>query len=526
MSYQPVIGLEIHVELKTKTKMFCSCRNNPKEQRPNINICPICLGHPGVLPVANKEAIRKVIKTGLALNCQIPEYSKFDRKNYFYPDLPKGYQISQYDAPLCVGGYLELPVIEENAKSEKFQIPNSKFQRNSKFKIQNSKFKRIRIQRVHLEEDTGKLLHEKNCSLVDFNRAGIPLMELVTEPDVNSAKEARRFAEELHLIMHYLDVSDADMEKGEMRIEVNISLRSENPNSKSQIPKLGTKVEIKNLNSFRAVERAIDYEIKRQTEILNSGRKVLQETRGWNDLKQITVSQREKEEAQDYRYFPEPDLPPLYFDQTFLNEIKAEIPELPQQRKERFKKEYKLEEKKIEFFVYNKNFGEYFEKTISELKRWVRDIEKKEKIEEEEFLKLTNLCSNYLITDLQGLLKGSDISNTLITPENFAEFITLIYQGKISSKLAKLMLEEMFKTGADPCQIIEEKGLNQITDETEIEKIVKEVISRNQKAVEDYKKGKENALQFLIGQIMSQTKGKVNPEIVSNLLKETLTKII
>jgi len=271
------------------------------------------------------------------------------------------------------------------------------------------------------------------------------------------------------------------------------------------------------------VERAIDYEIKRQTEILNSGRKVLQETRGWNDIKQITVSQREKEEAQDYRYFPEPDLPPLHFDQTFLNEIKAEIPELPWQKRERFKKEYKLEEKKIEFFVYNKNFGEYFEKTLSELKRWVRDIEKKEKIEEEEFLKLTNLCANYLITDLQGLLKGSDISNTLITPENFAEFITFIYEGKISSKIAKMVLEEMFKTGADPCHIIEEKGLFQITDEIEIEKIIKEVIFQNPKAVEDYKKGKINSIQFLIGQVMSQTKGKFQPEIVRELLKKQLT---
>ena len=482
MEYQPTIGLEIHVELKTKTKMFCSCANDPNERHPNVNICPICMGHPGTLPVINKEAIKKTIKTGLALNCQIPEYSKFDRKNYFYPDLPKNYQISQLYQPLCKKGFLEIDG------------------------------KKIRIREVHLEEDTGRLVHPEGVdySLVDFNRAGIPLMELVTEPDLRSAKEARRFAEELQLILRYLNVSDADMEKGQLRIEVNISL------SKNQ--KLGTKVEIKNLNSFRAVERAINYEIERQTKILKLGEKVIQETRGWDDIRGVTVSQREKEYAQDYRYFPEPDLPPLHFEEEEIERIRAEIPELPQQKRERFKREYNLDEKSIEVFVRNKDLGEYFEKIISELPP---------RISKEKLQKLIKLATNYLITDLQGLLKGASASGEdfLITPENFAQFITLIADGKISSKIAKIVLEEMFKTGADPSHIIEEKGLSLITDEKEVEKIVQKIISENQKAVSDFKKGKETALQFLIGQVMAKTKGKANPEIAKNTLTRILKEI-
>jgi len=483
MAYQPTIGLEVHVELKTKSKMFCSCLNDPNEHHPNVNICQICTAQPGSLPVINKEAVRKTIKTGLALNCQIPENSQFDRKNYFYPDLPKGYQISQYDKPLCINGFLKM-----NRKT-------------------------IRIRRVHLEEDTGRLIHEKDYSLVDFNRAGIPLMELVTEPDIGSAKEARKFAEELQLILRYLGVSDADMEKGQMRVEANISL-SQISSLKSQI--LGTKVEIKNLNSFRAVERGIEYEIKRQAEILEEGGKIIQETRGWNDIKGITVSQREKEEAHDYRYFPEPDLPILHLGVAdYLNEIKTEIPELPQQRRERLMREYQLDEKSIEIFVFNKDLGEFFEKVVSELEP---------RLPQEKLLKLIKLATNYIITDLQGLLQKASITDEdfLITPENFAEFITLIDEGKISSKGAKMVLEEMFKKGGDPSQIIEEKGLIQVTDEVEIEKVVKEIISKNQKAVEDYKKGKETALQFLIGQVMAKTQGKANPEIV----RENLIKIL
>lgn len=479
MNYKTVIGLEIHVELKTNSKMFCSCENNPFEKDVNSNICPVCIAQPGSLPNINEEAVKKVIKTGLALNCQIASDSKFDRKNYFYPDLPKGYQISQYDKPFCKEGLL---------------VINGK---------------KIRITRIHLEEDTGKLIHSGKDSLVDFNRAGVPLMELVTEPDLSSAKETRKFAEELRLIVRYLEVSNADMEKGQMRVEANISL--------SKNEKMGTKVEVKNLNSFRSVEKAVDCEVERQTKALDKGEKIIQETRGWDEKKQKTVSQRIKEEAHDYRYFPEPDLPALRFSNDFINNIKVEIPELPEQRRERFKKEYCLDEKAVEMFVFYKDLGEYFEKVISELKSWVKTGEKEDK-------NLVKIASNYIITDLQGLLKGSSVigEDFLITPENFAEFISLIYKGDLSSKMAKQVLGEMFETGADPSHIIKDKGLSQLTDDLEIEKIVKDLISKNPKVVEDYKKGKENALQFLVGQVMSATKGRANPEKVNRLLKSLL----
>lgn len=470
----PTIGLEIHIELKTKTKMFCSCKNDPEEKTPNVNICPICLGHPGTLPTINEEAVKKVIKTGLALNCQIEEFSFFERKNYFYPDLPKGYQISQYQKPLCKNGFLEI------------------------------EGRKIRIRRIHLEEDTGRLIHEKDCSLVDFNRAGVPLMELVTEPDLHSAKEARKFAEELQLILRYLDVSDADMEKGQMRIEANISLSEEEG-------KLGTKVEIKNLNSFRAVEEAINYEIERQSKLLNSSQKIIQETRGWDDIKKKTFSQREKEEAKDYRYFPEPDLPPLMVSREEILELKAEIPELPAQKRERLKKEYELEEKAIEIFVQQKELGEYFEKVISELPP---------KLERKALLAQIDLSANYILSDLLGLMKeyNATVENLKILPEDFAQFITLIYDGKISSKIAKEVLNEMFKTGKSPKNIIEEKELSLISGEKELEKVAKEVIEENEKAVSDFKSGKSQALQFLIGKIMQKTRGRADPQKVKELL--------
>jgi len=454
------------------------------------------MGHPGTLPVINEEAVKKVLKTGLALHCEIQKHSKFDRKNYFYPDLPKGYQISQYDMPLCKGGYLDI------------------------------EGRKIRITRIHLEEDTGRLLHPEGVdySLVDFNRAGVPLMELVTEPDITSAKEARIFAQELQLILRYLGVSDADMEKGQMRVEANVSLmqhKSEIRNSKFETnSKLGTKVEIKNLNSFRSVEKAIEYEIERQSKILDAGEKVIQETRGWHDTKQITFSQRSKEEAHDYRYFPEPDLPPLRFSKEYIEKIKAEIPELPQQRRERFAEEYKIGTSEIEIFVTQKDLGEYYEKVMSELREWIKEQEQKKQVKEEEFKKLAKLAANYILSDLQGLLGGASVvgEDFLIIPEDFAELITLIYEGKISSKIAKQVLTEMFSTGADPHHIIEEKGLVEMRDEKEIEKVVKEVILQNQKAVEDYKKGKQAALQFLVGQVMAKTRGKAKPEIVHKIM--------
>ncbi|MEK7658515.1 MAG: Asp-tRNA(Asn)/Glu-tRNA(Gln) amidotransferase subunit GatB [Patescibacteria group bacterium] len=503
MAYKPTIGLEIHAELKTQSKMFCGCKNDPDEKRPNFNICPVCTAQPGSLPVANEEAIKKVIKTGLALNCEIAENSKFDRKNYFYPDLPKGYQISQYDQPLCTGGFLE---IEGNPSA-------------------GSGRRKIRITRIHLEEDTGSLMHPDGTdySLVNLNRAGVPLMELVTEPDIISGKQAREFAEELQLILKYLGVSDADMEKGLMRVEVNISV--------SDNHKLGTKVEIKNLNSFKVVEKAVDFEIKRQTELLEAGEKIVQETRGWHDKKEITFLQREKEEAHDYRYFPEPDLPSLHFDKKFINGIKATIPELPEQKRERFKKEYGLNEPLIEIFVSNKDLSEYYEKVVSEFEQWLKDeaasafgTPKATEATASQGKKIFKMIANYLISDVQGLLLGKQFIETdfRITPENFAEFIKMIYKNEISSKVAKMVLADMFNTGSDPSTIVDENNLRQMSDNSELEKIIEEVISKNSKAVEDYKKGKQNALQFLAGHVMAETRGTANPEKVRELLNKLL----
>ena len=485
---KPVIGLEIHVELGTKTKMFCSCLNDPDEKRPNFNVCPVCMGHPGVLPVANEEAIERVIKTGIALNCKISEDSKFDRKSYFYPDLPKGYQISQFYFPFCKDGFLEI------------------------------KGKKIRIREIHLEEDTGSLVHspDEDYSLADFNRAGVPLMELVTEPDINSAQEAREFAQELQLILRYLDISSADMEKGQMRVEANISVGAGK--------KLGTKVEIKNLNSFRSAERGIDFEIQRQSGLLESGESIIQETRGWLEEKGETKSQRTKEEAHDYRYFPEPDLPAFKINDKYISKIKSQIPELPDQKRKRFQEEYGLFGKETEIFIQNKNLGQYFEKVHSELKDWISCVENKRKISKKEEAKLVKLCVNYLLTDLQFLIKGKTFKAEKfpITPENFAEFITLIYEGKISSKIGKILLPEMFKTGGDPSQLIREKGLSQIDDDSEIKKIAQKIISENQKAINDLKTGKTTALQFLIGQLMKETKGKINPQKAEETLKNLL----
>ena len=477
-----MIGLEIHAELKTRTKMFCDSLNNPDEKEPNVNVCPICMGHPGTLPVINKEAVRKVLMTGKSINGKLAEYSRFDRKNYFYPDLPKGYQISQYKYPLVEGGELN----------------------------------GVKITRVHLEEETGKLIHEKDGSLVDFNRAGIPLMELVTDPDIKSGEQAVKFAKELQLILRYLGVSDADMEKGQMRVEANISLRE---NLETGFPsalgnpvsKLGTKVEIKNLNSFRAVERAINYEIKRQGEILEDGGKVSHETRGWDENKGETFSQREKEESHDYRYFPEPDLPSLNLAKLDLGDIV--IPELPSKKRERFKMEYGLKDDQTEIFVNDKKMADYFEQTVSE----------REKISSS--FDFFALAANYLITDIQSLMKEKTISfdNFAITPKNFAELIKMIEAGEITSRVGKDVLKIMIKTGGDPSEIVDERNLRQTNDESAIKSVAEEIINENKDVAEDYKKGKESSLQFLIGQGMKKTKGSVNPEILKNALKQALS---
>jgi len=493
MKYEPVIGLEIHTELKTKTKMFCACKNNPDERHPNVNICPICTGQPGTLPVINREAVNRVIKVGLALKSKISEITKWDRKNYFYPDLPKGYQISQYDNPICVGGALNVPGFN----------------------------KEIKIRRIHLEEDTGRLIHFGHIghSLVDFNRAGVPLMELVTEPDLNSGEEVSAFAEELQLILRYLGVSDADMEKGQLRIEANLSLRP--PSSKLQAPSsnLGTKVEIKNLNSFKAARNAIDYEIKRQAKLLESGKKIIQETRGWNESKGETILQRIKEESHDYRYFPEPDLPPLKIDFGLVEKLKTTLGELPQDKRDRFKKQYGLTSPQINILVNDEKLAGFFENVVSEFIPHPCEI----RVGDEKQT-LINLAANYLLSDFLGFLNeaSAKVDDIRISAEDFAEWVGLIHRGVITSRAAKEVLKEMWATGKDPSLIIGEKDLTQVQDINELEKIASKIINENQGAVLDYKQGKETSLQFLIGQIMRETRGKASPKIISDILKKLL----
>jgi len=500
MEYIPIIGLEIHSELKTESKMFCACANNPESDKPNSNVCPVCLGHPGTLPSANAEAIKKVRMVGLALHSDIREYSKFDRKNYFYPDLPKGYQISQYDQPLCLGGYLEI---------------------NDSVSI-----KKIRVTRVHMEEDTGKLMHPDGAdySLVDFNRGGLPLMELVTEPDIENSFQAREFVEELQLILRYLGASDADMEKGKMRVEVNISLGKLGPDGKKQ---LGTKVEIKNLNSLKAVEGSVAYEIGRQTELLKRGEKITQETRGWDDIRYCTFSQREKEEAFDYRYFPEPDIPPMIIGKSEIENLRALIGELPAEKRNRLIVQYGLEAATAEIFVVNRELGNYFERAMSELEEWTNVEESDNKNSESESNLLARLCANYLTTDVQGMLKGGVFCEDAFraTAENFAEFIKLIYKKEISSKIAKQVLCEMAKSGGDPTEIIAAMGLSQINDEKQIISVVDDILEKNVKAVADYKSGKANAFQFLVGQSLAITKGRANPDTLKRVLLDRLSKL-
>ncbi|MFZ3074530.1 MAG: Asp-tRNA(Asn)/Glu-tRNA(Gln) amidotransferase subunit GatB [Minisyncoccales bacterium] len=500
MEYIPIIGLEIHCELKTASKMFCSCSNDPDAKEPNTNICPVCLGHPGTLPVANAEAIRIVRMVGLALHSEVLESSKFDRKNYFYPDLPKGYQISQYDQPLCSGGYLQI----DDGRGGK---------------------KNINITRVHMEEDTGKLMHPQGSdfSLVDFNRGGVPLMELVTEPDIEDAWQARDFVEELQLILRYLGASDADMERGQLRVEVNISMGKIGPDGKKQ---LGTKVEIKNLNSLKAVEGSVAYETGRQIEMLKEGKKIVQETRGWDDIRYSTVSQREKEEAFDYRYFPEPDIPPLAISKEEIEKMRPNVGELPAQKRDRLISQYGLEPALAEMFVVSRDMGNYFENAMSELEEWANVEESDGENTRREITMLAKLCANYLTCDVQGLLKGGRFceENFHASAENFAEFIKLIYKREISSKIAKTVLSEMAFTGEDPTDIITKHGLSQINDEGEISGIIEEVLAKNAKAAVDYKSGKGNAFQFLVGQTLAAAKGRANPDMVKKTLLKKLSE--
>lgn len=478
-TYIPVMGLEIHAELKTRTKMFCACLNDPNEKQPNKNICPICLAHPGTLPVANKEAIEAMLKIGMALGGEVPAVSKFDRKHYFYPDLPKGYQISQYDLPFVFGGSL----------------------------------KGVKITRVHLEEDAGKLVHGKNGALVDYNRAGVPLMELVTEPDIRTSEQVGEFASELQLVLRYLGVSDADMEKGQMRVEVNLSLGTIVDGEL----KLGTKAEVKNINSFKAAVAAAEFEIKRQREILESGGKIEQETRGWDDVKKVTFSQRKKESSHDYRYFPEPDLPPIDLSKFDFKKLRSEMPELPQPKRVRFAKEYGLTPEQIELLIADRTMANYFESVASELKR----------AGEGDWAKKVQLALNYLTSDLKGLMTASGITDpiqTKINPENFSDLILLVASEKIGSRGAKDILKKMFDEGGDPTEIMKASGMEQVSDETALQALAAEIIAMHPGPVADYKSGKEAALMFFVGQAMKKLQGKAHPAVLQKVFKDLLAK--
>lgn len=492
-TYLPVIGLEIHAELKTRTKMFCDCVNDPNEKTPNKNICPVCMAHPGTLPVANKQAIEHLIKVGMAVGGEIPVVSKFDRKNYFYPDIPKGYQISQYDIPLVFGGNL----------------------------------KGVKLTRVHLEEDTASSMHidggpsspgahsgRSGSTLIDFNRAGLPLMELVTEPDIREVKKIGEFGRELQLLLRYLGVSDADMEKGQMRVEVNISLGTVH-NGEIQF---GTKVEVKNIASFNMAERAAEYEIKRQAEILEKGGKIEQETRGWDDPHQKTVSQRKKESSHDYRYFPEPDLPAIDLSQFDFKRLKSELPELPSAKRVRFAKEYGLTPEQVELLVFDRPLADYFESVVSELQEELGGAF--------DAKKHAALAVNYLTSDLKGLMVAAglaDPAKTKVTAENLADLVVLVAEGKINSRVAKDILKVMFTAGGDPRVIIKEQGLEQVSDEGALRAVCQELITANPGPVADYKKGKEAALQFFIGRAMGALKGKGNPALLQKIFKELLS---
>ena len=480
MKEEVVIGLEVHIQFMTKAKIFCQCSTDYLGKGPNTNVCPICLGLPGSLPVLNKKVLEYALRTALALNCEINQVSRFHRKNYFYPDLPKAYQISQYDWPLGFRGHLEI------------SIPPSGVRR------------RIGITRVHIEEDAGKLIHEGDIasstySLVDYNRSGIPLAEIVTEPELRSPEEARIFLMQLRSIVQHLEVCDGNMEEGSLRCDANISIRD------SQTGVLGTKTEIKNMNSFRAVKKALEFEVERQKKLLAKGIKIVQETRHWDESKNITVSMRGKEEAQDYRYFPEPDLLPLKISPEMIEKIRRTLPELPESRKERFIKVYNLPEDDAEVLILNKALGDYFEKASA----FYAD----KKI-------LINWVRGELLYNLKE--KKIEVEQSPISPEKLVGLLKLIDEGVISGKIAKTVFEKMFESGKEAREIVQEDKITQITDQNELIKIVDRVIEENPQSVEDFNQGKEKALHYLVGQVMRYTQGRAKPDFVSQAIKERI----
>ncbi len=475
MDYEPVIGIEIHCRIKTKTKMFCRCSNDIFNETPNTHVCPICMGFPGMLPLINQEAVEKGIKGALALGCEIPEFSKMDRKSYFYPDLPKGFQISQYDLPVSQNGKVTITKSDGSTKE-------------------------IGVTRLHLEDDAGKLTHTSGGSLVDYNRSGTPLVEIVSEPDIRSTEEASLYARQIQKIMRSVGTSDADMEKGQMRFDLNISLR---PKGQKEF---GIRAEVKNLNSFRSLEKSIDYEIKRQTEVLDGGGEVVQETRGWDDNKEVTVSQRGKEEAADYRYFPEPDVPPLVVTREMVEKLKSELPELPEAKSARYQSELGLTPHDANLIAGNSALSAYYEEALS-----ISNHPKK--------------TSNWLLSELLGLLKAESltISDNKLSAKNLGKLVKLIEDGTISGKIAKDIFSEVYEGDLDPEIVIEEKGLKVMQDDGELEKICQDVINRNPQIVADFKGGKEKAIGSLVGQVMGATKGTANPKSVNEILRKLLS---
>ena len=474
--YEVIIGLEVHAELSTKTKIFCSCPTT-FGANPNTQVCPICMGMPGTLPVLNEKVVEYAVKAGLATNCEIARKSKNDRKNYFYPDLPKAYQISQYDEPLCEHGYVEI----ENKDGKK----------------------KIGLTRIHIEEDAGKLNHDEfgGGSLVDLNRAGVPLIEIVSEPDLRSAEEADSYLKKLKSILEYIEVSDCKMQEGSFRADVNVSVR------KKGDTKLGTRTEMKNMNSFRSITRAIEYEVDRQIDILEDGGKIEQETLRWDEVSGKTFSMRDKEDAQDYRYFPDPDLVAINLSDEYIENIKNNLPELPESRKERYLKEYKLSEKDASIITSSKYLSDLFEGAIKECNN-------------------PKAVSNWIISDISRILNETEMDPIEIPfdSKQLGKLVILIDKGTISSSIGKKVLEKLFENPKDPEEIIKEKGWIQISDEGAIKEVVMKVLEANPQSVADYKAGKDRALGFLVGQAMKETKGKANPKMLNEMFLEELKK--
>ena len=473
--YEKVIGLEVHAELSTKTKIFCSCSNEFGAD-PNTNVCPICMAMPGTLPVLNEKVVEYAVKAGLATNCEISRNSKNDRKNYFYPDTPKAYQISQFDKPLCEHGYIEIEDDEGNPK-------------------------KIGITRIHIEEDAGKLNHNEfgAGSLVDLNRAGVPLIEIVSEPDLRSSGEVDRYLKKLKSILEYIEVSDCKMQEGSLRADVNVSVR------KMGAKEFGTRTETKNMNSFRAITREIDYEAERQIEVLEAGGKIEQETLRWDDISGKTFSMRDKEDAQDYRYFPEPDLVAIRLSDEYIENIKKNLPEMPESRRERYKSEFKLSEKDARMLTSSKYLSNMFEAA-------------------EAICKNPKGVANWLLSDVSRILNEKELEPDSIpfTAEELAKLVELIDKGTISSAIGKKVVEELFENPKDPEEIIKEKGWIQISDEGAIKEVVQKVLANNPQSIADYKAGKDRALGFLVGQAMKETKGKANPQMLNKMFLEEL----